>query len=304
MSAKTETISVANHRTKVIHGFIYAFLIILALIYLLPLAWVVVTSLKDDTVIMTSPWALPEKVMFENYTYAWTMGQMGKALLNSLIVSTATLILSMIIGAMAAFAIAKLQWKLSRLTLLYFMIGMMIPIHCLLIPLFVEFSNMPLLNSILVDHLHLFSEKLSLKDTRIGLIIPYVTFSLPITIYIMVGFFESIPNELFEAAVIDGCSVPHMFVTVAIPMARTGFMVTGLMSFVNNWNELLVALVFLTKEELKTLPLALSKFVGPYHTNYTQMFAAIMIAVIPTIIVYVLFANQIVDGLTAGAVKG
>ena len=188
--------------------------------------------------------------------------------------------------------------------MLYFMIGMMIPIHCLLIPLFVEFSNMPLLNSILVDHLHLFSEKLSLKDTRIGLIIPYVTFSLPITIYIMVGFFESIPNELFEAAVIDGCSVPHMFVTVAIPMARTGFMVTGLMSFVNNWNELLVALVFLTKEELKTLPLALSKFVGPYHMNYTQMFAAIMIAVIPTIIVYVLFANQIVDGLTAGAVKG
>ena len=105
-------------------------------------------------------------------------------------------------------------------------------------------------------------------------------------------------------AVIDGCSVPKMFATVAIPMAKTGFMVTGLMSFVNNWNELLVALVFISKDELKTLPLALSKFVGPYHTNYTQMFAAIMIAVIPTIIVYVLFANQIVDGLTAGAVKG
>ena len=283
---------------------LYGFLILLALVYLLPLAWVVVTSLKDDTVIMTSPWALPEKVMFENYTYAWSAGKMGQALLNSLIISTATLILSMIIGAMAAFAIAKLRWKLSKLTLLYFMIGMMIPIHCLLIPLFVEFSNMPLINKVLVDTFHILKEPLSLKDTRIGLIIPYVTFSLPITIYIMVGFFESIPNELFEAAVIDGCSVPKMFVTVAIPMAKTGFMVTGLMSFVNNWNELLVALVFLTKDELKTLPLALSKFVGPYHTNYTQMFAAIMIAVIPTIIVYVLFANQIVDGLTAGAVKG
>lgn len=273
-------------KRKVVHGLIYAFLIILALIYLLPLLWVLLTSLKDDAILMTSPWAFPEHLMFENYSYAWTMGHLGTATLNSFIVCVTTLLVSMIVGSMAAFAIAKLRWKFSKLTLTYFMIGMMIPIHCVLIPLFIQFSSWKMTNSL------------------IGLIIPYVTFSLPITIYIMVGFFESIPNELFEAAVIDGCSVPRMFVHVALPMARTGFMVTGLMSFVSNWNELLLAMVFISKEEVKTLPVSLTKFVGPYHTNYTQMFAAIVIAVIPTIIVYCIFANQIVEGLTAGAVKG
>lgn len=274
-----------NKRTA-IHALIYGFLILLALIYILPLVWVVITSLKDDNVLMSSPWAMPDRLMFENYSYAWTMGNLGKATLNSFIVCTITLFISMIVGAMAAFAIARLRFKASKLVLTYFMIGMMIPIHCVLIPLFIQFSQWKLTNSL------------------VGLIIPYVTFSLPITIYIMVGFFEGIPNELFEAAVIDGCSVPRMFFTVALPMAKTGFMVTGLMSFISNWNELLLAMVFISKEAFKTLPVSLTKFVGPYHTNYTQMFAGIMIAVIPTIIVYCIFANQIVEGLTAGAVKG
>lgn len=286
MSAKTETISVANHKTKVVHGFIYAFLVILALIYLLPLVWVVITSLKDDSVLMISPWALPSRPMFENYSYSWVMGHLGTATLNSFIVCTITLFFSMIIGAMAAFGIAKMRWKLSKLMLTYFMVGMMIPVHCVLIPLFVQFSS------------------LKLSNTLVGIIIPYITFSLPITIYIMAGFFEGIPNELFESACIDGCSVFRMFTTVGIPLAKTGFMVTGLMTFVGNWNELLLAMVFISKEAKKTLPVSLTKFVGPYHTNYCQMFAAIVIAVIPTIIVYCCFANQIVEGLTAGAVKG
>lgn len=284
--SSTETISVANKKTKIVHVFIYIFLSILALIYLLPLVWVVITSFKEDKVLMISPWALPARPMFENYTFAWTAGNLGRATLNSFIVCTITLLVSMLFGAMAAFAIAKLRFKLSNLTLTYFMIGMMIPVHCVLIPLFIQFS------------------KAHLSNTLLGLIIPYVTFSLPITIYIMVGFFESIPNELFESACIDGASVYRMFGTVALPLAKTGFMVTGLMSFVSNWNELLLAMVFISKEQYKTLPVSLTKFVGPYNTNYCQMFAAIMIAVIPTIVVYVCFANQIVEGLTAGAVKG
>lgn len=275
-----------DHKSDLIHGLIYGFLVLLALIYILPLAWVVITSLKDDKVLMTSPWAMPEKLMFENYSFAWTMGNLGKATLNSFIVCSVTLLVSLIFGAMAAFAIARLRWKFSNLMLTYFMIGMMIPIHCVLIPLFIQFSSWKLTNSL------------------IGLIIPYVTFSLPITIYIMVGFFKGVPSELFESAVMDGCSIPRMFVVIALPVAKTGFMVTGLMSFVSNWNELLLAMVFISKEAQKTLPVSLTKFVGPYHTNYTQMFAAIVIAVIPTIIVYCIFANQIVEGLTAGAVKG
>lgn len=281
-----ETMTMNKKKISPITVIIYIFLVLLALLYLLPLLWVVVTSLKDDAVLMISPWALPDRPMFENYTFAWTKGNLGTATLNSLIVCVVTLLISMLFGAMAAFAIAKLRWKLSKLCLTYFMIGMMIPVHCILIPLFVQFAG------------------LHLSNTLIGIIIPYITFSLPITIYIMVGFFEGIPNELFESACIDGCSIYKMFGSVALPLAKTGFMVTGLMSFVSNWNELLLAMVFISKETKKTLPVSLTKFVGPYNTNYCQMFAAIMLAVVPTIIVYCAFANQIVEGLTAGAVKG
>ncbi|MBS7305975.1 MAG: carbohydrate ABC transporter permease [Lachnospiraceae bacterium] len=283
---KDVTISATSTKSKVVQVIIYVFLTLLAVIYIAPLLWVVITSLKDDSTLMLSPWAMPDKLMFENYTFAWTAGNLGRATLNSFIVCTITLILSMLFGAMAAYAIAILRWKLAKLTLTYFLIGMMVPVHCVLIPLFIQFS------------------KLKMSNSLIGIIIPYITFSLPITIYILVGFFEGIPRELFESACIDGCSVYKMFGTVALPLAKTGFMVTGLMSFVNNWNELLLAMVFISNEAKKTLPVSLTKFVGPYNTNYCQMFAAIVLAIIPTIIVYCMFSNQIVDGLTQGAVKG
>lgn len=283
---KDVTISATSTKSKVVQVIIYVFLTLLAVLYIAPLLWVVITSLKDDSTLMLSPWAMPDKLMFENYAFAWTAGNLGRATLNSFIVCTITLILSMLFGAMAAYAIAILRWKLAKLTLTYFLIGMMVPVHCVLIPLFIQFS------------------KLKMSNSLIGIIIPYITFSLPITIYILVGFFEGIPRELFESACIDGCSVYKMFGTVALPLAKTGFMVTGLMSFVNNWNELLLAMVFISNEAKKTLPVSLTKFVGPYNTNYCQMFAAIVLAIIPTIIVYCMFSNQIVDGLTQGAVKG
>lgn len=283
---KDVTISATSTKSKVVQVIIYVFLTLLAVIYIAPLLWVVITSLKDDSTLMLSPWAMPDKLMFENYSFAWTAGNLGRATLNSFIVCTITLVLSMLFGAMAAYAIAILRWKLAKLTLTYFLIGMMVPVHCVLIPLFIQFS------------------KLKMSNSLIGIIIPYITFSLPITIYILVGFFEGIPRELFESACIDGCSVYKMFGTVALPLAKTGFMVTGLMSFVNNWNELLLAMVFISNEAKKTLPVSLTKFVGPYNTNYCQMFAAIVLAIIPTIIVYCMFSNQIVDGLTQGAVKG
>lgn len=265
---------------------IYIFLVILAFIYLAPLVWMLFVSLKDNAEIFKSPFALPERIQWENYTFAWTAGYLGKATLNSAIVCVITLILSMVIGSMAAFAIARLKWKLAKAMMTYFMIGMMIPVHCVLIPLFKTFSGVGLYNNLL------------------GLIIPYTTFSLPITIFIMVGFFENMPRELFEAACIDGCSIYKCFAVIAVPLSRTGLFVTGLMSFVANWNELLLAMVFISDDMKKTLPVSLSKFVGPYNTNYVQMFAAIIIAIVPTILVYCCFSNQIVDGLTAGAVKG
>ena len=265
---------------------IYIFLVLMAFLYLAPLVWMFFVSLKTNTEIFKSPFALPEEIQLGNYIFAWTAGKLGIATLNSAIVCVTALILNIIIGCMASFALGRLRFKMSGAVMTYFLIGMMVPIHCILIPLFKTFSNMHLYNSLL------------------GLIIPYTVISLPTTIFIMTGFFKNMPNEMFEAACIDGCSIYKIFTSLALPLSKTGIFVTALMAFVGNWNELLLAMVFISDDAKKTLPVALSKFVGPYNTNYTQMFAAIIIAILPTIIVYCCFSNQIVDGLTAGAVKG
>ncbi|MGC6177965.1 carbohydrate ABC transporter permease [Lacrimispora sp. 38-1] len=265
---------------------LYALLLALALVYLLPLFWMLSVSLKSNREVLTSPFTPPSVLQLGNYIFAWTNGQLGVATLNSVIVCTSALVISLLIGAMAAFAIARMRLGFLKYMMQYFLIGMMIPVHCVLIPLFVRFSNWHLTNQL------------------IGLVIPYITFSLPMTIFLMTGFFKSMPNEIFEAACIDGCSIYGCFITIGLPLSRVGMFVAGIMTFVGNWNELLLAMVFISDVAKKTLPVTLTYFVGPYATNYVQMFAAIIIAIAPTIVVYSIFSNQIVDGLTTGAVKG
>lgn len=265
---------------------IYIILVLLAVVYLSPLLWMLNVSLKDNAGVMAAPFALPDSLHFVNYAQAWTLGKLGIALLNSVLVCGVTLVVSLVFSSMAAFAIARMKWKMAEAVHTFFMIGMMVPVHCILIPLFVRFAKMGLTNS------------------RFGLMLPYITFSLPMTIFLLTGFFKSMPRELFESAAIDGCSIYGIFFRIALPLCRTGFFVSGLMSFVGNWNELLLAMVFISDPARKTLPVTLTYFVGPYATNYVQMFAAIIIAIAPTIIVYCMFSNQIVEGLTTGAVKG
>lgn len=269
-----------------VKAILYMILILLALIYLLPLLWMLMVSVKTNSEVLTSPFSLPEVLQLGNYIFAWTNGNLGTASLNSLIVCGISLVISLLIGSMAAFAIARMKWKLANPAMSYFLIGMMVPVHCVLIPLFVRFSGLHLTNSLM------------------GLIIPYTTLSLPMTIFLMVGFFKGMPKEMFEATCIDGCSIYGCFTKIALPLAKNGLFVAGLMTFVGNWNELLLAMVFISDPAKKTLPVTLTYFVGPYAVNYVQMFAAIIIAIAPTIVVYCIFSNQIIDGLTAGAVKG
>lgn len=283
-----EKITVKKHSKKLspVVIAVYVILVILAVIYIAPLLWMLSVSLKDNAELMAAPFAFPKAMQLANYAEAWTLGKLGKALLNSALVCGVTLFISMFFGAMAAFAIGRMRWKFAEGMHTFFLIGMMVPVHCILIPLFVRFA------------------KLGMTNSRIGLMLPYITFSLPMTIFLLTGFFKSMPGELFEAAAIDGCGIYRCFFRIALPLCRTGFFVSGLMTFINNWNELLLAMVFISDPEKKTLPVTLTYFVGPYATNYVQMFAAIIIAIAPTVMVYCLFSNQIVEGLTTGAVKG
>ncbi|MCR4636932.1 MAG: carbohydrate ABC transporter permease [Butyrivibrio sp.] len=276
-------------------GIIYIVLTIIAVLYVAPLVWIVLVSFKTNAEVFSNPFGLPQVWQLGNYIFAWTKGKLGIALWNSVFVCVFTLAVSLLLGAMAAFGIARMRFGFNNATLTYFMIGMMVPVHCVLIPLFVMFSKMKIKTPLF---------EIRFTNSLIGIIIPYITFALPMTIFILVGFFRSMPGELFEAACIDGCSIYKIFFSIALPLSKTGIFVTGMMSFVNTWNELLVSMVFISDPEKKTLPVTLTYFVGPYATNYVQMFAAIVIAVVPTIIVYSIFSNQIVEGLTAGAVKG
>lgn len=286
MSVRGEDMTKKRKRVRPAAILLYLCLGFLVVLYLAPLVWMVTVSLKTNAEVFASPFALPKVPQLENYIFAWTKGYLGRAMLNSLIVCGISLVASLFFGAMAAFAIARMQWKMSGMVMTYFLIGMMVPVHCVLIPLFVRFSAW------------------GLTDSLMGLILPYVTFSLPMTIFLMTGFFKGMPGEMFEAACMDGGSVFDCFFRIALPLAKTGLSVAGMMSFVGNWNELLLAMVFISDTTKKTLPVTLTYFVGPYSTNYVQMFAAVIIAIAPTILVYCLFSNQIVDGLTAGAVKG
>ena len=203
---------------------IYVFLSLMLVLYLAPLVWIGLTSFKSRPEIYKAPFGWPKAFHFENYAMAWKAGRLGIAMMNSLFVCVITLILTMVIGSMAAFAIARMRWKLiltmvigsmaafaiarmrwklAGAAMVYILIGMMIPVHCVLIPLFVRFA------------------KIGLSNNLWGLILPYLTFSLPTCVFIMAGFFRSIPNELLESACMDGCSIFQMFFKICFPLART-----------------------------------------------------------------------------------
>lgn len=268
---------------------LYVCLGIGAIIYIYPLFWLIMNSLKNTTDIFDKPWGLPVEWIWSNYVTAWGTGSnggTGKFLLNSVFITSITLVLVMLISSMAAFAIVKLKWKASRATFIYFIIGLMVPLQATLIPLFVLFSKLNLLNS------------------HLGLILIYTAFGLSTPILILFGFMMGLPREMMEAAVMDGCSVHGVFWRIMIPVMQPALMTVGILSFVNIWNELLVALIFLSDMRKMTLPVGLLSFQGEYSTNFAPMFAAIVMATVPTLIVCYIFSKRIIAGLTAGAIKG
>lgn len=265
---------------------IYAVLCFVAIFYVYPLLWLLINSLKQTPEIYTNPWGLPQHWMWSNYLNAWTTGNTGRYLLNSVWISSATLVAVLIFSSMAAYALTKLRWVLSKATFVYFLLGMMVPVHATLIPLFVYFTKIGLVNS------------------QMGLILIYISFGLPAAVLVLCGFFVGIPKEMLEAAVMDGCSVYSMFWRIVVPISKSALMTVTILSFVGVWNELLLALVFISDPDKLTLPVGLTRFVGEYTTDYAPMFAAIMIATIPTVILFAIFNKQVLAGMAEGAIKG
>jgi ABC-type glycerol-3-phosphate transport system permease component len=264
----------------------YIVLLVIVLMTFYPILWMIFGSLKSTSEFYTNIWGLPAMPSWQNYIDAWQKAGMGVKFLNSVIATLGTLILVIPLTSVAAYAFAKMKFPGSRFFYYFFLLGMMIPQGVTAIPVF----------SVVIQ--------LGLLNTRLALILVYAAQNLGFGIFLMVAFYKSLPKELEEAALIDGCSPVGAFFKVILPLVRPGLATQVVFSGMNAWNEYFMSSILIRSENLQTLPLGLVNFTGRYSTNYPQLFAALTIATMPIIILYIMGQRQFISGMTAGAVKG
>lgn len=265
---------------------LYVFLGIVALIQLFPILWLFLFSLKSNAEIFSgSPFALPSAFRWENYLKVWE-GGVGVYFWNSIWITAVSVILTVLIASMATFALTRMKWKLSGLVLGLIMIGLMIPVHSAIIPLFSMFL------------------KVNLIDNPLSIIITYTAYNLPITIMILLGFYYTLPREIEEAAVIDGCSIHGVFFKIILPMTMPIMSTTVIINMIYNWNEFVFVNTFISSDKYKTLTVGIQNFIGQYMTDWGAIGATLIISVLPILIAFIFFSNKVVEGLASSAVKG
>ncbi len=256
-------------------------------ICLFPLYWLVTFSLKtNDEIFGENVIGLPQEWIFENYSDAFSQGSVGVYLKNSIIVTVVTILLTVIVSVTACYAMERMLWKLRNITKSILMIGLMIPIHAALLPVFYILKSFHLLN------------------TSWSLIIPYVGFAMPMGIMIVSGFMAGIPRELEESACIDGANIYQIFRKVILPLMRPAVATVAIFTFLQAWNELMFATVFISDAEQRTLTVGIQSMSGQYQTSWGPIGAALVVATIPTIIIYLCLNKQVQESLVMGAVKG
>lgn len=249
-----------------------------------PFLWVLLISFKNNNQIYTEPFKMPDPVITSNFPTVFEKLDIPTGLMNSLIYSLATVVLVCLLSAMTGFYLAK--YAKRKILYTYFIVGMMIPVQAIAVPMFVNLRNM------------------GLNNTRPGIIIVYTVVELGFAIFVMTGFIKrSVPDELLEAAAIDGCSVAGTFFKIVLPLAKTGIATVGTFVFLHIWNEFFFALIFLTNSKLTSLNLTTFKLRGQYSSDYGLLAAGIIVLAVPALIIYAIFQEQVVKGLTAGAVK-
>lgn len=264
----------------------YVVLILLSILFLIPIVFIVFTALKSNADLMSNPvYAFPKKLEWSNFPMAWKEGKLGLMMKNTLIISVIKVPLGIFIEALAAYALTRMDFKWSNSIFALFLIGMMVPIQATLVPL------------------NIFLNKTHLVSTYPGIILVYVGFGIPFGILILRGFFRSIPRELDEAALIDGCSTMGKFVRIILPLSMPAVATLIIFDFMSTWNEFLLAQIFITKDSMRTIMTGLLSFKEDFSTNYTLMNAGILISIIPVLAVYLMFQKHFVNGMT-GSVKG
>lgn len=274
-------------KSKIGKKILWLVLILVAVIQIFPLVWLVDFSLASSTEMFTSGLLIiPEKIQWGNYVKAFVDGHVLLYLKNSILINGLAVLLVLLVSIMAAFACRRMQWRLSGFVKTLLLMGMMIPIHATLLPNYKIYS------------------RLGLTDTIWALLIPYVAFSLPQGLFLMTSFMESIPVELEEAAVMDGCGIYRILFQIITPMLKSSIATVSIMTFLNNWNEFMMASTYLSSPTWKTLPFSVLEFTGQYSSNYAVQFAVMALTAAPAVIVYILLNKHITKGVAMGAVKG
>ncbi|WP_407664708.1 carbohydrate ABC transporter permease [Micromonospora tarensis] len=258
-----------------------------AVVTALPLLWAVVSSFKTDNEILNDPWSLPASPQFDNWSRAWTQASIGRYFLNSVIVVGGALLLTMLLGSLVAYALARYEFRGNRLVYYTFVAAMFFPVFLALVPLFFVV------------------QQLGLLGTYPGLILVYAAYAVPFTVFFLHAFFRTLPGEVAEAAFIDGCSHSGVFFRVMLPMARPGLVAVGIFNFLGLWNQYLLPLVLNPDPDRYVLAqglAALSVSQG-YRSDWSGLFAGLTIAMLPVLVAYVAFQRHIRAGMTAGAVK-
>ena len=265
----------------------YCGLILWLVVNLFPVYWMFTFSLKSNEEIFGSNVVgLPKHWLWSNYTSALSTGKMGLYFLNSAIVAVVTILITLAVALMATYALTRFIWKRRRTMNKFFMLGLTIPIHASIVPVYVTLSRLNLLN------------------TYWALIIPYAAFSLSMAILVCTGFMNEIPRELDESACIDGCSVWGIFFRIIVPLMKPAVATVGIYTFLQCWNELMFANIFISKTALRTLPVGVQALSGQYTTDWGPIGAALVLATFPTLFIYLFLSKKIQESFMAGAIKG
>jgi len=265
----------------------WALMIFFALYTLFPLGWLIVSSLKTNFEFLAeSPFSLPKVWQWQNYKNALQVANLDRMLLNSVFVGLTATLINAMVASMSAYGISRFRFKGRENLFLLFTVGILVPLNALMVPYFVIIN------------------KLGLYNTYGGMILLYCAIGIPMSTVIIRGLMDSIPMEIEEAAYIDGCGFFGRFFRIILPLSRTGIVTAATFQFLTCWNEFVFANLIISSDKLRTIQVGIRYFTNQFSTDYVSMYAAIVISIVPSILAYVLFQEQIINGLTSGAVKG
>lgn len=265
---------------------IYAVLLLNAVVIILPLLWLVSTSLKTQAELTNNIWGLPKSLQWLNFRDAWVGGRIGVYFINSVLATAVAILLGDACSVTIAYALSRFSFRFNRAFFYVVIAGMMLPIHSAVIPLYITAMNLKMMNNLIF----------------LGVI--YGAFRIPVSVFIMESFMITIPKELEECAIMDGADYFKIFFKVILPLSKDGVVTISILTALASWNELLISMLMLSRPMIKTLPIGLMGFISEWSTEYTVLCAGLVIACVPNLIFFALMQEKIIKGMTVGAIKG